>query len=134
MGVEYICPLRISLILNQNPSLQLEARASVAAVRFGARIETILLQNKARNNTSGPEFKLDDDFDYDLFISLGGFGGSSAGVQLSGLDDSGSDPEGSDDLILNLDPTQFNLSAFNVSLFYEYLDTILFSDLTSPNS
>lgn len=106
------------------------SRAFVTAHNFGVHLQNLLLMNPARNNTSGSTFSLDFNMDFWLLQTFIESNAVSSGGQLGALMDNGgggySTPSGvnsSDSEIITLDPTQFNLTAFNITQFYDYLST-----------
>jgi hypothetical protein len=123
-------PLPIGLIGSSD--LDLHRRTLIAAQNFGFRLQSLIFENPAHNKTEGASFRLDEDGDYWLLQTFVGFGGESSGVQLGPITDNGNGPinktsdtgevQGSQyPATISLDPTQFNLSSFNVSRFFDYL-------------
>jgi hypothetical protein len=105
-------------------SLLVDSRAFLTARNFRARLDTLLRTNPAHQNYS-QEVPLDPEKDFWLSWVLPMFELTS-GLFLGSIDDHGNTPnqQPSQPEIVYLDPTQFNLTAFNTTEFFATLDSL----------
>ena len=108
---------------NSNPQLNpdLGGRAHLGASMFNYVLSTML--NLTAQNVSNTRYEVDSNDA--ISSSLGSFTKGSTGLLLGELYDVGSENSYNFPPIVSLDPAVFNLSAFNVSQFLDYLDTVM---------
>jgi hypothetical protein len=108
---------------NSNPQLNpdLEGRAHLGASMFGYILSAML--NLTAQNASNTGYNVDSNDD--IFLSLTSLTHSSTGLAMGGIFDLSYGYFFTPPPIVSLDPGVFNLSAFNVSQFEDYLSTVI---------